>query len=286
LRRYAIEFLCLSVAKLMVLDRMSAFAATKDRAASWRWHVTSRCVLAIVVAGNAVGLAGNIAAATYWTHAAESNRAAAELLSSNRTGWAAFLVSGRDQVQQAAAVASVQTFCEVAVLLLVVAAFAAVGIACARRISDVLLAANASASSVAATAGRSLRLRIACTTAFVFAAFLLRSVYATMFALANQLQDSSNLCPDSTMGLCDPHCYNTYTHMARWMARTPEFQLTVVLISSPLALLVALWGMTSKQALHHMQSNKRELSGASMQDSLMNRSSPASVSRQNTAFHL
>jgi hypothetical protein len=48
-------------------------------------------------------------------------------------------------------------------------------------------------------------------------------------------------------------CYNDYTHMVRWMNRTPEFQLLVVVISSPLALLVALWGMTPSHTLHHMQ---------------------------------
>jgi hypothetical protein len=39
------------------------------------------------------------------------------------------------------------------------------------------------------------------------------------------------------------------------MTRTPAFQLTVVLISSPVALCVALWGMTSKQQLRLMGLN-------------------------------
>jgi hypothetical protein len=37
--------------------------------------------------------------------------------------------------------------------------------------------------------------------------------------------------------------------MSQWMSITPEFQVTIVLVSSPLTLLVALWGMTSKVAL-------------------------------------
>jgi hypothetical protein len=44
--------------------------------------------------------------------------------------------------------------------------------------------------------------------------------------------------------------------MQLWLFYTPEFQLTVVLISSPLALLVALWGMTTDRALQQMQSNR------------------------------
>ena len=40
-----------------------------------------------------------------------------------------------------------------------------------------------------------------------------------------------------------------------WLEFTPEFQLSVVLISSPLAMIVALWGMTSDRTLQAMQSN-------------------------------
>ena len=38
---------------------------------------------------------------------------------------------------------------------------------------------------------------------------------------------------------------------------TPEFESTIVLISSPLALLVALWGMTSKHMLQLMRSREQ-----------------------------
>ena len=41
------------------------------------------------------------------------------------------------------------------------------------------------------------------------------------------------------------------------MTYTPEFQLTIVLVSSPLALLVALWGMTTKATLQRMGSSER-----------------------------
>jgi hypothetical protein len=42
------------------------------------------------------------------------------------------------------------------------------------------------------------------------------------------------------------------------MAYTPEFESIIVLISSPLTLLVALWGMTSNATLQFMKSNERE----------------------------
>jgi hypothetical protein len=49
-----------------------------------------------------------------------------------------------------------------------------------------------------------------------------------------------------------------YVHIVQWMAYTPEFQLLIVLVLSPLALLVALWGMTSNATLHLMKSSQRE----------------------------
>ncbi len=63
-------------------------------------------------------------------------------------------------------------------------------------------------------------------------------------------------CPKKSP--CDASCYNVYRLMQLWFIYTPEFQLTVVLISSPLALLVALWGMTSERTLQRMQSNRQQ----------------------------
>ena len=96
------------------------------------------------------------------------------------------------------------------------------------------------------------------TTAVVFVAFVVRSVQSTMIALASQLQDIARRCPGVT-DPCDPSCNNVFTHITRWAARTPEFQVTIVLVSSPLTLLVALWGMTSKQTLQAMKSNQQDV---------------------------
>jgi hypothetical protein len=43
--------------------------------------------------------------------------------------------------------------------------------------------------------------------------------------------------------------------MQRWIIRTPEFRLGIVLISTPLAMIVCLWGMTSKRMIQLMNSN-------------------------------
>ena len=79
-----------------------------------------------------------------------------------------------------------------------------------------------------------------------------------MLAVARQLQDAARRCPGVT-GFCDPSCHNVFTHIQQWAILTPEFQVTIVLVSSPLTLLVALWGMTSEQTLHAMKSKVQEV---------------------------
>jgi hypothetical protein len=254
---YAIEFLCLSAARLMVLDRMSDFAAGQDDGTRQRWAAGGRMVMAVVVLGNAVGLAANIASAVHSQRAAEAASTASALFAANSTQLAreSFSLS-QTELQLTISISSVQSFCEVAVLLLIVAAFVVAGVVCARVVSSNLLMVDR--ASAPAAVGRELRRRMVVTTTVVFVAFVVRSVQSTMFAVARQLQDTATRCPGVT-GFCDASCHNVFTHMHQWAANTPEFQVTVVLVSSPLTLLVALWGMTSRQTLHAMKSKKQEV---------------------------
>jgi len=253
---YAMEFLCLSVAKLMVLDRMSDFAAPKGGSMSRRWVVGGRVVMAAVVAINVVGLGGSVAAGVKFERSAEFNSAASAAYAANNTADAHKLANLADEQEQLAfSTEAVQLVCEIAVLLLIIVAFAVVGAACARRVSSALVDMT---DAFVAGVGRQLRLHIVGTAAFVFVTFLLRAVYSTMFALANALQDSASFAKCPSNNRCDASCFNAYELMRLWLFYTPEFQLTVVLISSPLALLVALWGMTSKRTLQLMQSNRQQ----------------------------
>jgi hypothetical protein len=70
-----------------------------------------------------------------------------------------------------------------------------------------------------------------------------------MNALAIALQNDAAVCANA----CNPSCNNVWSLIQHWLQYTLEFQLSVVLISSPLTLLVALWGMTSKRALQAMK---------------------------------
>ena len=67
----------------MVLDRLSRFAAAGVAGKSWVWG--GRIVLATVVLGNAVGLAGNFAAAVYYQQAADVFSSASGFYAANNT---------------------------------------------------------------------------------------------------------------------------------------------------------------------------------------------------------
>ncbi len=56
---YAIEFLCMSAAQLMVLDRMSDFLTSQVFDMQKWWAVGGRAIMAAVVACNAAGIAAN-----------------------------------------------------------------------------------------------------------------------------------------------------------------------------------------------------------------------------------
>ena len=83
---------------------------------------------------------------------------------------------------------------------------------------------------------------------------LKRLAHGTMNALSSALQNNGDACPPCTIP-----CSNVWTLIETWVQYTPEFQLIVELISSPLALIVALWGMTSERTLQLMKSSHKQM---------------------------
>jgi hypothetical protein len=284
---YAFEFLFLSSAQLMVLDRMSdAVPQQLGDVMRARLVVGGRIVMAVVVLGNAAGLSANVAAAVYFQKSSHDYNAASACYFSNNTKVGLeHVASGISFFQLGLFVLSMQRLFEVAVLLLIVVAFAAVGIMCARRLSSALDVLDQSGLELAAgmrrgqqqvvdaavALGKEMRQEIIVTTSFVFACFVLRSAASTFLALAFQLQNLAMKCP-GVLSDCDAGCYNMFAHMNQWQIYTPvsttalappspphtlsqEFQPTVVLVSSPIALLVALRGITNKRTRQLMSSS-------------------------------
>ncbi len=261
---YPLEVLCLSIVKLTVLDRMQDFCAPKgDLRRRERWVKASRAVMVLVVAGGVVGICGSIVAAVYRLQAADlMNSASSAAASNNSSEFLDFFDQSVQRNQLSVQVRSVQSFSEMCTLLLIIATFIAVGVMCARRVDSSL----ASMTSGAGAKAKHLRRQIVVTVAVVFVTFLLRAAFASFNAVSASLQNIGvdntaciiSLCSSSSVPNC-PTPWNKYSDMQLFLLYTPELQIVVVLISSPLALLVALWGMTSDHTLEAMRRNKRQL---------------------------
>ena len=245
---YPFEFLCLTIAKLLVLDRMKDFASIGSEA---RWVNGRRLVLGGVVVGNAVALVARIVAAVLWNKAGDLASASAAAYAANQTASGGdFEVHNLLKAELSTKFDGIAQYCEVIVLFCIITAFIVVGAVCARRVSSAIL----EMSNELGAASRQLRRQIIGTVAFVFVTFLLRAIYAIFYALVNSLQNIGAPCPNYI--LCDSACFNVPTHILNWMLYTPEFQMITILLSSPLALLVALWGMTTERTLKLMRSNR------------------------------
>jgi hypothetical protein len=245
---YGLEFTCMSAAKMMVLDRLSDFALRGQPKLIKRWGCIA---IAVVILGNVIGLCSQIAASVFFKMYAEKVMASSLLYAANNSKEGSSVYKSAQPIfDRALEIESIQSFCEVTVLLLIIAAFLATGVLSLHRVKSRLLGVDA--SSAAAEAGSSLYRQILGMTVIVFAAFLLRSVLSVMVALGRALSNYNESCR-GVPSRCDSACYNTYTHMHNWMGYTPEFKLLVVLVSSPLTLIVVLWGMTTKLALQLMK---------------------------------
>lgn len=242
---YSLEFLCLSVAKLAILDRMLSFAATTR---TRRLNGARRLVMFVVVAGNSAGVAGNIATAVYLGHAADYCSAAAQSFRTNLTVVGNELNSQSNYAYQSASEAmSIQRFSEVAVLLVITASFVAAGCLCSTRIRSALRELSKSnenevdVAAIASASGHELFRKVFVTVSVVFITFLLRAAYSIMNAFTAALQNVHVGCPS----LCVWPCNNRYALMQTYLTFRIELSLAVILISSPTALLIALWGMSS-----------------------------------------
>lgn len=132
-------------------------------------------------------------------------------------------------------------------LIFVIVSFVCAGALCTRRLAN-----------APSPAARYLRLQIISTVLCVFVTFLLRTIFAVCFAVGNAARSS---CSEAC-GSCQSGSYL----LGRYLSNTPELRYAVVaftlicssltefryaveIISSPVSLLIMLWGMTSRRAL-------------------------------------
>ena len=255
------------LAKLLVLHRVQHLASNRSLHLE-RWRKARRALLGVIVLLNALGICGNFGAAFYQNLGADFYVDSASAFAANSTAAGKELRStGSQKDQVAGGLASIQRFSEVCVLMLIIAAFSTVGffsfqvIASALRtlftaqrklVSIAGVAGEQVAQLVAAASlqGRQLQRKVVGTFVFVFITVLVRSVFTVIYAVAQARQNNGDPCASS---FCDP-CHNVFSNIIGWIVYTPVFQQVTILIASPIALLVALWGMSDVRALEQMGS--------------------------------
>ena len=247
-----IEFLFLSVAKSFVLDRMKDFSLSKSKYSIF----VARVLVTIVVAACVTGVCASVVSAVRRTESAALYRQSALVSLNATTGRERrrnrdkkinFFIQARDKNNEAERMDSVQKFSEMSVLLALSFCFLIAGILCSRRLITYMRSlrpTNEDPSSSSPVLGvQRIHLQIVVTVAVVFLTFLPRAIHASLDAISSASGDPGlclQSCSQTTSTFC-PTPQNEYYHMSTYLTYTPEFQHIVVLLSSPFALLVALW---------------------------------------------
>lgn len=230
---YGLYVPCVTLAKLMLLDRLVDFAVPKSDPMSKKLSVAGRVAFAVVVLVSAIAMCSAIALAV------TEVRIGSAILSGTNSSAAV-----RPLLQELGYIEAVQASCDVVWRLINLLAYGLTGILCARRVRSAMLALSQTPSqySLASEAGKKLKRQIALTTVVLFMTEALRAAFSVWYAF---IQGGSNVkdCTQATK-LCSS-CYNDWQLMLLYDIYTPELYLIVELIASPLSLLVALWGMTS-----------------------------------------
>jgi hypothetical protein len=291
---YPFELAFMSIAKLFVLDRMMTLAKFKQNPAlQKRISVASRLVVVLVVCINVVSIAGGIVTAVNLQPIINLYSTAISKYNADPNSLLAFqivqmdLPEGDSDYHTFTRNCNVQLVSEVVLLALLIAVFVLTGIVCVRR----TLALVIQRTDTALEENRQLLLRqISSTVLVIFVSFLLRIAYAILSASTN-LWQSQNLTPQqlqvflvsdftypaqlvSALQSISPASDLNCLFLAVFLEKYPEFQISVIMLSSPVTLLVALWGMTTLQArkllfpfLYSADAISRESTPLSMQKS-------------------
>lgn len=230
-----------------------------------------RVFFVVVTVVNVIGIGIAIAgAAIIGEGISLGNQAVQEFANANVGNARALRQQALSNIQRGASYFGGQKTCEGCVVVALIFAFLAVGVSAHRIIASALgtlLRAETTMKSIeergtdardaekgsilfhqAAIKGRVLQRKLVATFLFLFLTLLVRSVFSLMYALALALNEIANNCSFSE---CHP-CKNVFSHILSWILNTPEFQYVVMVIASPVAQLVALWGMSGVRSLEQM----------------------------------
>jgi hypothetical protein len=164
--------------------------------------------------------------------------------------------SASDAISRGLTFAGYGSICEGCSLVIMLVSFVVAGALCIRR----FYTGATNNSTEAGRRNNKVRLQIIATVSTVFATFLIRAVYAAALAASRQrtsimtriIPDYKSACNyQKFSGACDP-CQGLGLIVQIWLELSPEFSFTVFLLSSPVTILVALWGMTTESFLESL----------------------------------
>jgi hypothetical protein len=174
-----------------------------------------------------------------------------------------FINSAVDAIQQGLKFAGYGSICEGCSLCIMLVSFVVAGVLCIRRFYPWYSGAKNKSSEAGRTVIK-VRLQIIVTVSTVLLTFLIRAVYAVSLAASRQgvsvmssplfrSQVYKSECgivtgANNVATLCRP-CQGLGPLVQIWLNLCPAFSFTVFLLSSPVNVLVALWGMTAHSSL-------------------------------------
>ena len=165
-----------------------------------------------------------------------------------------YATSASDALSDGISVAGYGSICEGCSLVIMLVSFLAAGVFSIRRFSK----GDTNRSSEVGRKNSKVRLQIIVTVLTVFVTFLMRSVYAAALAASRRGRfvtpfKGNARCGASASVFCDP-CQDLGVVVQSWLYLYPAFSFTVFLLSSPVTILVALWGMTTGHILQNLWS--------------------------------
>ncbi len=153
------------------------------------------------------------------------------------------------------------SICEGCSLVIVLISFLAAGVLCIRRFYK----GTTDRSTEVGRKNSKVQRQIIVTVSTVFTTFLLRSVYAAALAASRRGRiitpfDANSRCSSGGVSgsfFCDT-CQELGVIVQTWLYLIPVFSFTVFSLSSPVTILVALWGMTTGRILQSFKSIFRQ----------------------------
>lgn len=252
-----LQLCALMLVNLAVLERVAHAAVASSRGMPYRWVIAKRIAQGIISALLLTALGSRVAAQMHALQLRDDISAIArEFRAGNPVRAVAIFNESLESktMRQWEAAHGVFDVSDSACLVFVVATFLAVAALCAGRVARILRQPAPSAADASIRHQHDMKTvmrQVIVTCAVVFLSLVCRAVVTIVWAYVMiDLSDGSNgSCSEQLVqDPCGP-CHDVASLMLKWMRFTPEFTILGYDFPSPVAILISVWGMTSRRLL-------------------------------------